>query len=114
MRRIVAMLLAVLVAAVISVGILAIGDDELAEATHGDSRKCVTPREAKAIELSMTRKQVKRIFDSKGWLVDKETVDGMRFQEREYRACWSKRKDVHVYYVNGRAYAFSVDWGWWE
>jgi hypothetical protein len=114
MRRIVAMLLAVLVAAVVSVGIMSIGDSAPAEATYGDTRTCVTPREAKAIELSMTRKQISKIFDSNGWRVEKETVDGMTFEEREYRACWSKRKDVHVYYVDGRAYAFGVDWGWWE
>jgi hypothetical protein len=113
MRRIVAMLLAVLVAAVISVGILAMGDGAPAEATYGDTRPCVTPREAKAIELSMTRKQIAKIFDSNGWRVDKETVNGMTFEEREYKACWSKRKDVHVYYVDGRAYAFELYSGWW-
>lgn len=114
MRRIVAMLLPVFVTAVISVGILAIGNNSPVEATYGDTRACVSPREAKAIELSMTKKQIKRIFDSRGWRVEKETVDGMTFEEREYRACWSKKKDLHVFYVDGRAYAFGLDWGWWH
>lgn len=114
MRRIVTTLLAVLLTAVISVGIMSMSDSAPAEATYGDTRTCVTPREAKAIELSMTRKQISKIFDSNGWRVEKETFDGRTYEHREYKACWSKRKDVHVFYVDGRAYAFGADWGWWQ
>jgi hypothetical protein len=112
MGRIVTTLLAGLLAAIVSVGILSIGDSTPADATYGDTRTCVTPREAKTIKLSMTKNQIKKVFDSNGWRVEQETVNGMTFEEREYKACWSKRKDVHVFYVDGRAYAFVLDSGW--
>jgi hypothetical protein len=115
MRRWLVALVAVLAAAAVSFGIVSVGagTDEAA-ASYGDRRTCVTPREARAIELGMTSGRVKRIVDSKGWVVQRSNEDGFRFVEREYKACWSKQRDVHVFYVNNRVYGMALGSGWWR
>lgn len=114
MKRWVVALVSVLVAAMVSFGVLSLGSgaDE-ASATLGDTRACATPREVRAIEIGMSKRQVTSIVDSRGWLVDRWTDSGLVFTEREYKACWSRQRDLHVYYVNNRVYVMGVESSWW-
>lgn len=115
MKRWMVWLVSVLTAAAVSFGILNLGSgpDE-ASASLGDRRACATPREAGSIELGMSRRQVQRIVDSPGWLVERSSEQGLVFTQFEYKACWSRQRHLNVFYVNNRVYGMALESGWWR
>lgn len=96
MKKFIATLVA---AAVVSFGIINVSDSgaPTAEATFGDTRSCVTVREAKAIRLFMPQRQVFRILDGRG----KRIGAGPNWVDRQYKFCRTNDPLI-VEFVRGR------------
>lgn len=63
-----------------------------AQATHGDSRACVTAKEYRAVKKGQSKSQVQRVLDGRGKTVNAKT--------RQYRQCGSSVKVRVVYNKN--------------